>query len=854
MAWLAAARFQEQQEVDYCRPKGERALATVTAVSLSKGVFSYHLEYDIGEKSGPAKLQVARDVPEWQLLEMQSSHRTAVAAVFQQHQQQRQQRQQRQQQRQQERQQERQQRQQQHLGLRRSWIWKLKEGDQVFHERCGGEAVEATVQGVCIAMKRQRLRTALVSFSCLVQSGPPVEKRALRLRELQDLRSLIEDRCVGESWCAQQTRKPLQAEEVSLYHLNHFLICPSTVPEGVLMYCPCVDTAKTQCGQAVAQSDSNPARAHQMVGEGEVTGVLNVDGQKWLIVKVCKGRFTKKQGSTLISGHISGRCEDVRTNKVSLSYQEVLRYSKGLLPEAVTPNWFCSHWWGEAVLDFIKCCEKHSATHQLGADSAYWVFAYANRQHELGVDLGSDPMQSSFMKAIELSEGVLLILDPEATPFQRIWCCFEEGIVSLAQRGALAKQPAASDCPGRGTLQRLAARDGQEGRMSALQLDIATVDGEGTAQLMTQGLTKQEKKMEEIGGLDLYRPSGWRAKSEREKCFPLELVSKGLTVKITDAKASQASDRTHILNALAGRPINELYAQPNCDHPKFHQVDATLRGMFAVAAWRAALEQGLDTSEGSKLPLEVALREDVSRQELELNLQGVATQHHLSALCKAVEPLTNLTRWHLDLGHCELLPNIAELGRSLVALTNLRQLTVDLSNCRRLTSIAELGRSLEALTNLHQLTVSLAYCEGLTSIAELGHNLVALTNLHQLTVVLGGCAGLTSIAELGRSLVALTNLQQLTVDLGGCEGLTSIAELGHSWEALTNLQQLTVDLGECEGLTSIAELGRSLVALTNLQQLTVDLYGCRGLPPHLRKFFRNRADLVSALAADAGAL
>eukprot|EP00442_Polarella_glacialis_P015824 CAMPEP_0115135506 /NCGR_PEP_ID=MMETSP0227-20121206/55772_1 /TAXON_ID=89957 /ORGANISM="Polarella glacialis, Strain CCMP 1383" /LENGTH=89 /DNA_ID=CAMNT_0002542269 /DNA_START=110 /DNA_END=379 /DNA_ORIENTATION=+ len=83
MAWLAAARFQEQQEVDYCRPKGERALATVTAVSLSKGVFSYHLEYDIGEKSGPAKLQVARD-----------------------------------------------------------------EGDQVFHERCGGEAVEATVQGV----------------------------------------------------------------------------------------------------------------------------------------------------------------------------------------------------------------------------------------------------------------------------------------------------------------------------------------------------------------------------------------------------------------------------------------------------------------------------------------------------------------------------------------------------------------------------------------------------------------------------------------------------------------------------------------------------------------------------------
>ncbi|CAE8724853.1 unnamed protein product [Polarella glacialis] len=356
-------------------------------------------------------------------------------------------------------------------------------------------------------------------------------------------------------------------------------------------------------------------------------------------------------------------------------------------------------------------------------------------------------MQPSFMRAMELSEGVLLILDPEATPFQRIWCCLEEGIVSLAQRGALANQPAASDCPGRATLQSLAARDGQEGRRSALQLDIATVDGDGTAQLMTQRLTKQEKKMEEIREQDSYEPSGWEAKSEREKCFPLELVSKGLKVKITDAKASQASDKTQILNALAGRPLNELDAQPNCHHPKFHQVDATLRGIFAVAAWRAALERGLDISEGSKLPLEVALREDVSRQELEFNLQGVAMQHHLSALCKAVEPLENLTRWHLDLSNCQL-TSIAELGRSLEAHTNLQQLTVNLSGCEGLTSIAELGRSLEARTRLQQLTVNLFGCIGLTSISELMRSLEALTNLHQLTLNLAYCNCLTG-AQLG---------------------------------------------------------------------------------------------------------
>ncbi|CAE8593052.1 unnamed protein product, partial [Polarella glacialis] len=480
------------------------------------------------------------------------------------------------------------------------------------------------------------------------------------------------------------------------------------------------------------------------------------------------------------------------------------------------------------------------------------VCAYANRQHELGVDLGGDPMQSSFLKAMELSEGVLLILDPEATPFLRIWCCFEGGIVSLAQRGALSKQPAASsDCPGREMLQRLAARDGKDDRRSALQLDIATVDGNGIAQLITQRLTKQEEEIEES------RESWglvWELKSKRESGFPVELVRKGLSVKITKAEATKESDKTQILNALAGRPIDELEAEPNYHNPKLCQVDATLRGIFAAAVWRVALEKDSDVgiTECGDLPmelLEVALREDVSRQELEMNLQGVATQHHLSVLCKAVAPLKNLTRFHLDFSHCRSVTNMAELAHSLERLTNLRQLTVNLEGCAGLTSIAELGRSLERLTNLQQLTVNLAFCVGLTSIAELGRSLGALTNLRQLTVNLYGCTGLTSIAELGRSLEALINLRQLTVNLAGCAGLTSTAELGRSLERLTNLQQLTVNLYGCTGLTSIAEFGHSLGALTDLQQLCVDLVGCTGLPRHLRQHFDDKAELISVLAA-----
>ena len=100
--------------------------------------------------------------------------------------------------------------------------------------------------------------------------------------------------------------------------------------------------------------------------------------------------------------------------------------------------------------------------------------------------------------------GVLLILDPKATPFSRhsldaslgtarniaarlageravrerereretiqgIWCCFEEGVVSLMQRGKLGGSA------GRQALRQLVARDGKDGRDPCLVLDIATV-------------------------------------------------------------------------------------------------------------------------------------------------------------------------------------------------------------------------------------------------------------------------------------------------------------------------------------------------------------------------------------------
>ena len=56
-----------------------------------------------------------------------------------------------------------------------------------------------------------------------------------------------------------------------------------------------------------------------------------------------------------------------------------------------------------------------------------WYWAYCifvckvTARHELGTDLGSDPRTSSFYKALQQAAGVLVVLDPKATPFSRIW-------------------------------------------------------------------------------------------------------------------------------------------------------------------------------------------------------------------------------------------------------------------------------------------------------------------------------------------------------------------------------------------------------------------------------------------------
>ena len=54
--------------------------------------------------------------------------------------------------------------------------------------------------------------------------------------------------------------------------------------------------------------------------------------------------------------------------------------------------------------------------------ASYWVCGYAIRQHAVGLDVTDDPEESAFRRAMKLADGVLLVLDENAIPFDRIWC------------------------------------------------------------------------------------------------------------------------------------------------------------------------------------------------------------------------------------------------------------------------------------------------------------------------------------------------------------------------------------------------------------------------------------------------
>ena len=245
-----------------------------------------------------------------------------------------------------------------------------------------------------------------------------------------------------------------------------------------------------------------------------------------------------------------------------------------------------SHWWGEPIVSFVNCCQKHASLRRLNDASAnYWVCGYANRQHELELEIGKNITESSFYKALHVADGLLLILDQDATPFSRIWCDYE-----------LYASITAPD----------------------KMLDIVT---------MCQLVGKHQAGAQMLSKSPLQGESAV-AKSVREQSFPLSLLLKGLQVSLENGEATIQKDKDGILFEMGGHADLTTVAGKEVLQRNLKRANDALHSTFAILAWPQAMQRGilLDFAKGSaksskqKVKLPEILAMDDEREVLELSL------------------------------------------------------------------------------------------------------------------------------------------------------------------------------------------------------------------------------------------
>lgn len=228
------------------------------------------------------------------------------------------------------------------------------------------------------------------------------------------------------------------------------------------------------------------------------------------------------------------------------------------------PDYFISHWWGEPVMDFIKCIEHFCRDFNVPDTTTFWVCAYAINQHDTTGDVTNDPSQSAFNRAMRLSKGTISILDKDGVVFSRIWCIFE-------------------------LYKTLTARN-EEREANPTWCIYTAHNNEHVEKWM--GMTEKREAVGLVPGGTLSDIGRQSYTINREKHFPFHLIQSSLVTKIECAKATVEDDRIHILNSIVG--AEDLESIPPSVHYKYAELNDSLRAYFAISprALQGCLEQG----------------------------------------------------------------------------------------------------------------------------------------------------------------------------------------------------------------------------------------------------------------------
>jgi hypothetical protein len=369
------------------------------------------------------------------------------------------------------------------------------------------------------------------------------------------------------------------------------------------------------------------------------------------------------------------------------------------------PTWFLSHWWGEPLVNAMKCLRRHYSMRGLPSHAAYWICAFACREEELTIDFSDGLRYNAFFRAMQLARfKVLLLLDVPtgsgglATPFKRMWCIFE---CSMCLDQVSAPIDTALVLPG----------SGEE------------------VQLVCSGLTKFERTSDQyLAGRGLV------AKVKREISFPDEIVRAALAFNVKMTSSSSEQDHRRILNYIIGQPQDD---DPPRDHEKYDRLNKRLQGLFSMVYWHRALCKEKPVGEEPRKKhmahlghISNAIAGDTWRRSLSLCLAGCDLQDDDSVKWVAQGLPPNAETLSLNLQHAQgLSDHHLETIASLLP-KGLQVLSLDLSGCRNvsdagvMTFVQNLSQKVTTLslgldnTNVRPYLLELAKSESLKVLRE----------------------------------------------------------------------------------------------------------------------------------------
>eukprot|EP00929_Paragymnodinium_shiwhaense_P048027 TRINITY_DN24348_c0_g1_i1.p1 TRINITY_DN24348_c0_g1~~TRINITY_DN24348_c0_g1_i1.p1 ORF type:complete len:1160 (-),score=239.75 TRINITY_DN24348_c0_g1_i1:122-3601(-) len=230
------------------------------------------------------------------------------------------------------------------------------------------------------------------------------------------------------------------------------------------------------------------------------------------------------------------------------------------------PVWFISHWWGTRFQDTFKMLGFHLRHHGLDDSTPYWMCTFANNQHDLGELEEPNLFQTPFVMAImsETCRGTLMLMDDNATPFQRAWCTLENFVTTTYGRGSMKQSPQL--------------------------LEIAAVIPEGSQYYGDEESGLQ--RIPESAALLCQQTDGKMVEDVEEKgaWFPCIVAERAIDVDIVQAKVTNKNDKRNILRLIAG--ISDANLEPPAADSKYEEVNRSIHKVFAPRVLISAAMDG----------------------------------------------------------------------------------------------------------------------------------------------------------------------------------------------------------------------------------------------------------------------